>query len=309
MVTLRAAKRRKSFAPKAKKPQSPDADHRTRGGGTRPLWSGTISFGLVSVPVNMYPATRDNAPRLRWLDESGQPVSRRYQVDDEDVDAEHLVRGYEVEEGEYVVVTDDELEALTPQKSRDIDLRLFVKRSEIPTYLLDRSYFLTPSGDATKAYRLLAAALERADRCGIATFVMRDKEYLAAIVSEQQVLLAQTMRFIDEVRQPADVGLPEVLDPDRRRMVDLKRKIKKLSAPQLSQEELEDQYAKRLRELVESKRQRGEVVVAENAAADADEERDAGDAPEIDLLDTIRLKLHKSQRSRRKTAPHERRRA
>ena len=268
--------------------------------GLRPLWSGTISFGLVSVPVQMYPATRKDAVSLRLLDDKGQPISRRYQVDDEDVDAEHLVRGYELEDGDYVIVTDDELESLTPEKSRDIDLRLFVERSEIPNYLFDRMYFLTPAGDSTKAYRLLSAALERADRCGIATFVMREKEYLVAIVSENHILQAQTMRFIDEVRLPEDVGLPEVQRGNKKRVAELKRQIKKLSASALKKEYLEDEYAQRLMQLVEDKRRRGEIVEAEHAESDADAEEDV--APHADLLETIRLRLHEGLRSPRKTA-------
>jgi DNA end-binding protein Ku len=276
--------------------------------GMRPLWSGTISFGLVSVPVQMYPATRKGAVSLRLLDDNGQPISRRYQVNDEDVDDEQLVRGYELEDGDYVIVTSDELESLAPEKSRDIDLRLFVERSEIPNYLLDRMYFLTPAGDSTKAYRLLSAALERTDRCGIATFVMREKEYLVAIVSENHILQAQTMRFIDEVRLPADVGLPEVHRGNQKRVAELKRQIKKLSAPALNKEYLDDEYAQRLMQLVEDKRRRGEIVKVEHAESDADAEEDI--APQADLLETIRLRLHRGLRSPRKTtAKKQRKRA
>ena len=271
----------------------------------RPLWSGTISFGLVSVPVQMYPATRKESVSLRLLDDKGQPISRRYQVDDEDVNAEQLVSGYELEDGEYVIVTDDELESLAPEKSRDIDLRLFVARSEIPNYLLERTYYLTPAGDSTKAYRLLSAALERSNRCGIASFVMRDKEYLVAIISENHILQAQTMRFIDEVRLPNDVGLPPVQHSNKTRVAAFKRQIKKLTATALDEDHLKDEYTKRLLQLVEDKRRRGEVVEAKVTESDADAEDDT--APHADLLETIRLRLHESLRSPRKAAPKKQR--
>src|SRR5207248_7073669 len=107
------------------------------------------------------------------------------------------------------VVTDEELERLAPEKSRDIDLRRFVEAEAIPPMYFERSYFLVPAGGSAKAYRLLAATMEETHRAGIATFVMRGKEYLVAILSENGILRAETLRFSDEIRSPEDVGLPE----------------------------------------------------------------------------------------------------
>ena len=146
-------------------------------GRARSFWSGTITFGLVSVPVELYPASRLQRVSLRMVGPDGTPLARRYfcSKDRKALDWDDIVRGYEIEKDEYVVVTDDELERLAPEKTRDIDLRLFVDVSEIDPMYFERAYYLTPGGNSTKAYRLLAATMEATGRAGIATFVMRGK--------------------------------------------------------------------------------------------------------------------------------------
>jgi DNA end-binding protein Ku len=165
----------------------------------RPLWSGTITFGLVSVPVDMYPANRSDRAPLRMLSPDGVPLSRRYysQESGRDLDDDQMIRGYEIEKGKYILVTDDELEKLAPRKSRDIDLRRFVDEQAIPPIYFERGYYLTPGAGTEKAYRLLAKIMEDSGRVGIGTFVMRGKEYLVAIAAENGILRAQTLRFAD----------------------------------------------------------------------------------------------------------------
>jgi Ku protein len=181
----------------------------------RPFWSGTLTFGLVSIPVNLFPAQQSGRMSLRMIDEDGTPLSRRYfcMVEDVEVTYDELVRGYEIEKDEYVTVTDEELEALEPEKTRDIDLTRFVGRDEIDPMFFDRAYYLAPAGNSNKAYRLLAATLDETRRAGIATFVMREKEYLVAILSDNGILRAETLRFQDEVRSAEDLGLPEAVTP------------------------------------------------------------------------------------------------
>src|SRR5262249_33939037 len=123
-----------------------------------------------------------------------------------DLDEDATISGYEIKKGKYVIVTDEEMERLEPKKTRDIDLRRFVDKDEISPMYFERGYFLTPNG-SEKAYRLLAETMERSNRAGVGTFVMRGKEYLAAIISENGILRAETMRFADELRSPDDIGL------------------------------------------------------------------------------------------------------
>src|SRR5262249_38048516 len=126
-----------------------------------------------------------------------------------ELEASQMTRGFETDKGTYITVTDEELERLAPEKSRDIDLRLFVPRDQISPMLFDRPYFLKPADASAKAYRLLAETMERRDHVGVATFVMRGKEYLVAIYAEDGILRAETLRFADEIRTPQEIGLPK----------------------------------------------------------------------------------------------------
>jgi DNA end-binding protein Ku len=176
----------------------------------RPFWSGTISFGLVSIPVNLFPANRSSHIGLRLLAPQGTPLRRRYYSSKTDraLSPEEMVRGYEIDAGHYVVVTDEELERLAPEKSRDIDLRQFVNEHELPPLLFERAYFLTPADGSTKAYQLLAAVMEKKHRAGLATFVMRGKEYLIAILAEQGILRAETLRSKMSFARRKTLGCP-----------------------------------------------------------------------------------------------------
>jgi DNA end-binding protein Ku len=268
----------------------------------RAFWSGTITFGLVSIPVNLFPGTRSQGIALRMLDENGTPLQRRYfcEKQNREVAWDEIARGYEITDGKYVVITDDELEALEPKKSRDIDLRRFVPADEIDPLYFERSYYLAPAGETTKAYRLLAETMEKTGRAGIATFVMRGKEYLVAIVAEDGLLRADTMRFADEIRKPEDIGLPrrpEVKAADLSRM---RKVIKARSSAKLSVTELEDEYAERVRKLV-AKKERKDEDVYELPEELQGEEGDE-DAQVIDLVEVLKRSLKTGEGGARKSA-------
>lgn len=268
----------------------------------RPFWSGTISFGLVSVPVNLFPANRRERTALRILSPKGVPLSRRYYCpkDDKEVDSNHIVRGFELAGGKHVVVTDEELEKLAPRHSRDIDLRRFVDTSQLDPVYFERGYFLTPAEGSVKAYRLLADSMERTHRAGIATFVMRGKEYLVAILAEGGILRAETLRFAGEVRGAAAVGLPKKSRLDRRQVKTFERAIARASRPTLAAKELEDPYAGALRKLVERKRRKGEdLIELKPQAKTADEP--------IDLLAILKSRMREGKPARRAAAKTPRR--
>ncbi len=253
----------------------------------RAFWSGTISFGLVSVPVDLYPANRSGRVSLRMLAPDGTPLRRRYfcPEDDREIPGDAIVRGYEIEKGEFVVVSDEELNSLAPEKTRDIDLQRFVDADAIDPIYFDRGYFLTPAGASTKAYRLLAATMEEEGKAGIATFVMRAKEYLVAILAEGGILRAETLRFADEVRDAADVGLPEPERPPAARVRAIGRAIRASEAARLDAAELEDRESERLLDRVERKRRAGENVVRPEAA-EAEPETEV-----IDLMQVLKRSL------------------
>jgi DNA end-binding protein Ku len=253
------------------------------------MWSGTVAFGLVSVPVRLYPAVRSARVSLKMVDEEGTPLQRRYfsSLDERPLDGDDIVRGYPLDGGDFVLVEDEELEALDPEKSQEIDLSRFVDIAEVDPMYFERGYFLAPDRGALKAYRLLAKSMEEEGRVGIATFVMRDKEYLVAIIAEGGILRASTLRFHDEVRTPEDVGLPELGDADEARVAAVVQAIRRLEADELDRELVRDPAGPRLTELVESKLEKGEGVV-ERAP-----EGEAGDEPgeDVDLMQVLKQSL------------------
>ena len=206
----------------------------------------------------------------------GTPLQRRYcsSRSGKELAPEEMVRGYEVEKDHYVLVSDDELEKLDPGKSRDIDLRRFVPVDSIPPIYFERGYFLAPGGESTKAYQLLAATMEKTRRAGIATFVMRGKEYLIAIVAENGILCAETMRFKDEIRAPESIGLPEKSAVAEEKIRHFEQIIKKHSEPELSRAELHDETSAALLEIIEAKRAEKKNVIVR---AEAEEEEAAPD--------------------------------
>jgi len=256
------------------------------------LWSGTITFGLASVPVDMYPANRNDHVALRMLSPDGVPLSRRYysQETGRDLDDDQMIRGYEIEKGKYVVVTDDELEKLEPKKSRDIDMRRFVDEKTIPPLYFERGYFLTPGGGTEKAYRLLAKTLEDSGRAGIGTFVMRGKEYLVAIIAENGILRAQTLRFPDEIRSPGDIGLPDQKKTAKPAVAKFKKLIAGKSKKTLSTRDLKDDRQERVLKLVKSKRSRGKDIV------EADVETSNG-GNVIDIMEVLKKSLAEKKKA------------
>jgi len=252
----------------------------------RPFWSGTLTFGLVSVPVDLYPGNRTNRTQLRMLGPKGEPLSRRYysQKTERDLDNDQMVRGYEIDKDKYVIITDEELERLAPEKSRDIDLRSFVELKEIPPLYFDRSYFLAPSEGSEKAYKLLSETMEKEKLAGVATFVMRGKEYLVAIFPENGIMRAETMRFADELRSPKEIGLPEKKKVPAASVKKFENIIARHSDKRLSLSELKDEKAEKLLKLVEKKRKQSKNIVEV-------EEPEREETKVVDLMEVLKKSL------------------
>jgi DNA end-binding protein Ku len=257
----------------------------------RAFWSGTITFGLVSIPVNLFAAVHARRTAMKMVDTKGKALGRQYYCPkhDKKLSGDEIVRGFEMEDGKMVVVTDEELEGVAPEKTRDIDLRSFVPAEQIPPMYFQRPYFLTPAGKSTKAYHLLAETMERTGRVGIGSFVMRDHEYLVAIVSEGGILRAETLRFADELHTPEDVGLPKHKKAAANRVKTLSKEIAALMRDELDPHELSDQYAASIEALVERKEKQKKDVVHVTGAED--EESEGGTSNVIDLLAVLRRSL------------------
>jgi DNA end-binding protein Ku len=175
----------------------------------RAIWKGAISFGLVYVPIEVYPATRETHTSFHLLDRrSLDPVGYR-QINKrtgKEVTRKDIVRGYEYEKGKYVVVSDEEIAAASPESTQTVDILAFVEAPSVSFLYLDTPYYLAPDRRGDKAYALLRDALAASGRIGIANVVLHSKQHLAALVPAGPVLALNTLRWADEVRAVKDVG-------------------------------------------------------------------------------------------------------
>ena len=169
----------------------------------RSMWKGAISFGLVTIPVAVYPATEEKSLRFNQLHDEDMGrirMKRVCSIDGEEIGFDHIVKGYEIEKDRYVVITDEDLDAVPVESSRAIDIQQFVDLDEIDPMLFKKSYYLVPDETGAKAYALLRKALAEENKVGIAKVSFRDKEHLAALRFKDQVFVLETMYWPDEIR-------------------------------------------------------------------------------------------------------------
>lgn len=270
-------------------------------GGPRSFWSGTVSFGLVSVPVALYSATRSAlGSSLRMLAPDGAPLRREYVCPKHEraLEPDEIVRAYELDDGELVVISDAELEALAPEASRDIEIRQFVARDQLPPTMFERPYFLLPSTTTLKPYRLLALVLEQLDRAGIATFVMRGLEHVVAILAEDGLLRAETLRFAAQLRTPERIGLARApVRFDVEKVKRMRALIREHVEADVDLRELEDQTRERTRALAERKLAEGRDVV------ERPEPEPGAEAEIIDLMKVLEQSLGRPPTSPPPPAP------
>ena len=234
----------------------------------RSMWKGAISFGLVTIPVAVFPATEERSLKFNQLHDADNGRIRYKRVceqDGEEVTFEHIVKGYEYEKDRYVILTDDDLDKVPVESSRAIDIVQFVDLGEIDPILFKKSYYLVPDETGAKAYALLRKALADENKVGIAKVSFRDKEHLAALRFKDKVFVLETMYWPDEIRA-ADF---ETIDSDsklRTQEVEMaKSLIENLSEP-WSPEAFKDDYREALLDMVEKKIAGEEIEVAPEAA-------------------------------------------
>jgi len=217
-------------------------------GGPRGIWSGTVTFGLVSIPVALMPANRAGGPRFRMLGPDGTPLARRWVCSEEGtrLSDDDVVRGYEVRKGKWVTVGDEELAALEPQKSHDIELQQFVSCDDIDPLYFERGYYLVPAGGSTKAYALLARIMEETSRAAMATFVMHEREHLVALLATNGIMRAELFRFAAETRTAEGAGLPATKKPEAARVAALRRAMGALEARALDEDLLRDELGEKV---------------------------------------------------------------
>jgi DNA end-binding protein Ku len=274
----------------------------------RPIWTGSISFGLVNVPVKVYSAVRQQDLHFNQFDPNGNRIryKRVSEKTGREVDYGDIVKGYEVTKGKYVMVDPEELEAFEPRATRTVDIEDFVDLDEIDPIYYEHTYFLVPAekgGGAAKAYRLLLEAMEQQGKVGIGRVVMRGKEYLAAIRPLDGVLALSTMLFADEVLSPKDL---DETTATRAKVSDREVKMASQIISSLSTKWDPKRYHDTYRERVEdylAKKAKGETIEVEAAPAEPSKVTDLMAALEESLA---AAKSKRPPASKRRTASRKR---
>jgi DNA end-binding protein Ku len=233
----------------------------------RSIWSGTISFGLVNVPVKLHTATEEKDIHFhQFAEKSGDRIKNKRvsEKTGKEVEFKDIVKGYEVKKGEYVIVTPEELESVDPGPRKTIEIEDFVDLEEIDPIYFEKTYYVAPdSGEGSKrAYALLRDAMQKANKIAIGRFVMRTKQYLVAIRAFDDVLALSTLYFSDEVRPAKDLDAPGKVKVAPREMEIAMRLIDSLSSS-WKPEKYEDTYRERVLKLVKDKAKGKDIVVEE----------------------------------------------
>ncbi|MGH2640858.1 MAG: Ku protein [Actinomycetota bacterium] len=231
----------------------------------RAMWKGAISFGLVTIPVSVYPATEEKTLRFNQLhdDDGGRIRMKRVcSVDGEEVGYDHIVKGYEYEKDRYVILTDDDFEAIPVESSRAIDIQQFVDLEEIDPMMYKKSYYLVPEETGAKAYALLREALNRSGKVGVAKVSFRDKEHLAALRFRDDAFVLETMYWPDEIRE-ADFGGVDVSMKVRPNELDMAQTLIDNLSADWDPGEFKDDYREAMLRIVEAKINGEEIEVVE----------------------------------------------
>ena len=255
----------------------------------RSIWSGTISFGLVSVPVRMFTATESKELKFHFLHkEDLTPIGYDKVRKDtgEHVDPEDIVRGFEIEKGRFVELTDEDIDRLDVELTHSIDICDFVDLDEIDPIYFRKAYYLLPQDGAEKPYRLLVEALAQTGKVAIAKVVIRKKQHLAALRPYDDVLLLETMYFADEVRKPEQV---ETKGDLRKPEVEMAKALVENLSDRFDPEKYDDTYRKELLELLRAK-------AATGAIPERDEDGDEGEV--VDLMQALRESVERTKRER-----------
>jgi len=249
----------------------------------RAMWKGAISFGLVTIPVAVYPATEEKTLRFNQLhDGDGGRIryKRVCEKDGEEVTFEHIVKGYEVEKDRYVVLTDDDFDAVPVASSRAIDIVQFVDIDEIDPMLFKKSYYLVPEETGAKAYALLREAMKEDDRVGIAKVSFRDREHIAALRFKDDAFVLETMFWPDEIRV-ADFGGVDVSADVRDQELTMARQLIDSLTSDWAPEQYSDAYRDALIQIVEAKLNGQEIEVVEPEPA----------AKVVDLMEALKASV------------------
>lgn len=221
----------------------------------RALWSGALSFGLINIPVKIYSASKDRALKFRMLDKHSLcPIGyvKVCKTDNSEVRPEDIVKGYEYEKGDYIVLSDEDFKRANAKKTSTIDIVSFTDAKDIDPKFFDKPYYIEPEKKAEKAYVLLREALKQSNKVGIARYVLREKEHIGILKPDNRMLILEQLRFTDEIRDPEDLRIPGKADYSKKELDIALELINQLSEP-FKPTEFKDTFTEELKEVIETK--------------------------------------------------------
>ncbi|WP_203336086.1 non-homologous end joining protein Ku [Nocardioides limicola] len=256
----------------------------------RAIWKGAVSFGLVNVPVKLYSATESHDVSFRQVhvtDGGRIRYQRICSLDGEEVPYSDIAKGYETEDGEMVVLTDEDMAGLPATSSREIAVERFVPAEQIDPLLFEKSYYLQPEGTGAKPYALLRQALEESDRVAVVTVALRQRTTPAVLRVRDDVIVMQTLMWPDEIRSPDfGVDVDEVKDAE----VEMARMLVQTLSGDFDPDELTDDYAEAVQSLVEAKISGGEITRPEATST--------GSGEVVDLLAALQRSVAEAKKAR-----------
>ena len=231
----------------------------------RAIWKGSITFGLVNIPVGLYSAEKREELSLHLLDQRNMARVRYKRVNEEtgrEVPWEETVRGYELEEGKYVVLSDEDLQRASPEKTQTVDILDFVDLDEIDPVYYDKPYYLAPDKKGARSYALLRETLRRTKKVGIATVVIRTKQYLAAVMAREDVIVLEILRYPHELRSTDGLDVPSGKEGVTGRELDMAERLVEGMVSDWEPERYKDTYFQDLKAMIKKRVEAGQLETA-----------------------------------------------
>lgn len=252
----------------------------------RSIWKGAISFGLVNIPVSLYSAEESNDLKFSLIDKRDEGKIRYQRINEttgEEVSYDNIVKAYEFDDGDYVIMSDEDFEQADVEATKTVDIETFIMREELNFMYLEKPYFIAPTKGGEKPYVLLREAMEKSEKIAIARVVIRTKAYLAAIYSSNNILVLNLIRFHSDLRSAEELKIPESVKLSAKEMDLAKSLIDGMTAA-WKPEDYEDEYKDAVMKRIESKsKKKGKTEATEEV-----EEKDAGSGKVVDIMDLLK---------------------
>jgi DNA end-binding protein Ku len=276
-----------------KRTTEPEDEPKKRDGGSHAIWKGSITFGLVNIPVSLHAAESRNDISLHLLHRQNLSPIHYKRVDEatgKEVDWSDIVHGYEYEPGKYVVVSDEDLKRANPEATQTVEIVSFVDASEVSPLLFDKPYYLVPEKRARKSYALLREVLRRSGKYGIAKIVLRSREYIAAVLPQEDVIVVNLLRYGYELRDPQALDVPgkESMGEGEIRMAE---RLVDAMVEHWDPDKYRDTYHEDLLKMIHAKMESGETAESAEPA-----EKPVRKANVVDIMDLLKKSVEQAKK-------------